>query len=232
MQFFLFSIGVFFIPLLLNGAEVKDILLLNALVFDVGAHVGDKTAYYLSNQVEKIICIEPHPEVLIDLRNRYQNESRVVIEPMGLSDTEGVGLFFPGFGPSISTMSSDWKLGRFKNDKWGPGIWIPVTTLDNMIKKYGVPDFCKIDVEGFEWNVLMGLTYRIPYISFEFVKEFLDKKTKPCLDRLIELGFERFNVMFAYDVEFFFEQWIDSEVLFSFLKNLEDDVSWGDIYAH
>jgi hypothetical protein len=100
-----------------------------------------------------------------------------------------------------------------------------------MIEKYGMPDFCKIDVEGYEWNVLMGLNSRIPCLSFEFAHEFLELKTKACLDRLVQLGFESFNVVFGEGHDFVFQEWIEAETLFSFLQNLQDKLSWGDIYA-
>jgi hypothetical protein len=35
-------------------------------------------------------------------------------------------------------------------------------TLDRLIGQYGVPDFIKIDVEGYEKRVFMGLTQRVP----------------------------------------------------------------------
>ena len=66
--------------------------------------------------------------------------------------------------PTISTMSDKWiKDGRFSNDyKWTKTQLVAVTTLDDLIKEYGSPKFCKIDVEGFEYPVLKGLTKPIP----------------------------------------------------------------------
>jgi hypothetical protein len=43
-----------------------------------------------------------------------------------------------------------------------------VTTLDVAILKYGLPDYCKIDVEGYELEVLTGLSQAIPMISYEY----------------------------------------------------------------
>ena len=45
---------------------------------------------------------------------------------------------------------------------------VKVTTLDDEIKKYGAPSFCKIDVEGLEVDVLRGLSSPIKMISFEY----------------------------------------------------------------
>jgi hypothetical protein len=45
---------------------------------------------------------------------------------------------------------------------------VPVTTLDDTISKLGVPQHCKIDVEGYELEVLKGLSQAIPTPSFEY----------------------------------------------------------------
>ena len=228
-RFFLF---IFTFPFLIYGGELKEFLPSDAKVFDVGANIGNKTAYYLSLGAHQVICIEPHPQVLITLQDRYQYDSRVIIVPRGLSDQPGIVSFFPARSSTISTMAADWMTGRFKNEIWESQIEVPVVTLDAIIAEYGVPDFCKIDVEGYELNVLMGLTHRIPFLSFEFTYEFLEQKTKPSLDRLTQLEFTHFNVSFGESDHFAFEDWIDSDTLFSFLKNSKDNLSWGDIYAH
>ncbi len=224
-------IVLFFSPLGLIANNIKDFLPPHAVIFDVGANIGDKTFYYLSLGASTVLCIEPHPEVVLSLQNRYKGDPRIIIEPLGLSHEPGTLPFFPAKSNTISTMASDWKMGRFKNECWEPEIQVLVTTLDLMIEKYGTPDFCKIDVEGYEWNVLMGLTKHIPYLSFEFAYEFLSAKTKPCIDRLTSIGFTHFNVAFGENPEFIFATWVDAETLFSFLQNLQDTLSWGDIYA-
>ena len=69
---------------------------------------------------------------------------------------------------------------------------VPVTTLDSLIALYGEPDFCKIDVEGFEKEVFKGLSRPLARLSFEFHAEFLGE-TFACLELLRELGLYRFN---------------------------------------
>lgn len=98
----------------------------------------------------------------------------------------------------LSTADEDWKKGRcFKDYTWGCAIDVPATTLNELIETHGMPDFCKIDVEGYELNVLKGMTKPIPYLSFEFAYEFLDQKTKPCLDYLNSFGLQLFQCGYA-----------------------------------
>lgn len=73
-----------------------------------------------------------------------------------------------------------------------------MTTLDDVIAEYGVPGFCKIDVEGYESNVLEALSKRIPYISFEYCHEFLVDSVR-CLDYLERLGVIQLNYAPIFD---------------------------------
>lgn len=56
--------------------------------------------------------------------------------------------------PVLSTSSEDWKLGRFINTVWNQKKDIQIATFDILIKKYGNPRYLKIDVEGYELEVL------------------------------------------------------------------------------
>jgi FkbM family methyltransferase len=46
-------------------------------------------------------------------------------------------------------------------------VTVPVTTLDKAIDEFGVSTFCKMDVEGFEVDVLKGLSKPIPLLTIE-----------------------------------------------------------------
>jgi FkbM family methyltransferase len=48
--------------------------------------------------------------------------------------------------------------GRFSEFEWNDELEVPMRTLDELIREYGVPDFCKIDVEGYEFGVIQGLS--------------------------------------------------------------------------
>ena len=50
--------------------------------------------------------------------------------------------------PVISTLAEHWKTGRFSDSKWDKKIIVDITTLDELIKKFGDPKYIKIDVEA------------------------------------------------------------------------------------
>src|SRR5690606_7912163 len=64
---------------------------------------------------------------------------------------------------------------------------VKVQKLENFIKQFGVPKYIKIDVEGYEYEVLLGLETPVPLLSFEVnLPEFSEEaiKTLDYLDRL------------------------------------------------
>jgi FkbM family methyltransferase len=71
---------------------------------------------------------------------------------------------------------------------------IQTTTLDALIKEHGNPDLIKIDVEGYELQVLKGLSTKEGEICFEWHEES-STELYDCLDRLKELGYEEFGIL-------------------------------------
>jgi FkbM family methyltransferase len=108
-------------------------------------------------------------------------------------------------------------------------INLEMITLDEAIATYGLPKFCKIDVEGFELPVLQGLSSRIPCISFEIAIEFLDEVER-CLERLTNLGYNRFSFAHGESSELAIP-WVDVKDLSTCLRESNDPKLWGDVYA-
>src|SRR5258707_13635155 len=71
-------------------------------------------------------------------------------------------------------------------------VEVPVVTLAALIQRHGIPDFCKLDIEGSEAAALAGLDRPLPALSFEYLTADL-ASTQTCLDRFGELGPNRFN---------------------------------------
>lgn len=229
--------SVFIVPWLLLGREMTSYLPFSPLIFDVGAYHGEKTEKYLRLGARKVICIEPQASCVAILKRKFGYINRVVILELAASDKIGtIPFYINSRAKTISTADLDWQmLTRFTEnpswDTWDIQIEIPTTTLDALIEMYGVPDFCKIDVEGHELFVLKGLTQPIPYMSFEYVPELLDQKTVPCLDHLETLGCPSYNVCFNNTETIACSDWMDREALLGFLRSQKDPGIMGDIYV-
>jgi len=202
------------------------------LCFDVGANVGRFTKIFLELGA-RVVCVEPQEACLQQLYRLFGDNKKVIIVGKALGELEGEGeLMMSEEAPTISTMSSKWKNeGRFSKDhKWTKTQKVPITTLDALILSYGLPKFCKIDVEGFEEPVLKGLTKPMPVISFEFTREFFDD-AKKCINHLLSIGQVKFNCSLGESMKFLFQKWVTPDELYEKIDQLEDERLWGDIYA-
>jgi FkbM family methyltransferase len=200
------------------------------LVFDVGANIGAKAAE-LRARGAQIVCFEPQPDCVERLRERFAGDGGVQIVGKALGRARGSGeLFVCDSANQISTLSRDWQQGRFKEFAWSRSLTAEIDTLDAAIAQFGAPDYCKIDVEGFEVDVLAGLSAPVALLSFEFCKEF-PEKTAACLDRLRSIGFTRFNVSYGETRRFKLADWCGPEELLADLHANRHPLAWGDIFA-
>ena len=223
-----------FIKSYFRKKKSHDVLkLLNSgdLFFDIGAHLGEKSKKILDKNL-KIVMLEPLPQCVKQLKESFKNSKNVEILEKAVGRTVGnMTLEVNSKMPTISTMAKHWKNGRFSNQKWDQIISVEVTTLDHLIKIYGLPNYIKIDVEGFELDVLLGLSQKAGIISFEFTSEFLDQSIK-CLNHLKKIGYSEFNLSIGESRKFFFE-WSNADNLILNLTNesKKNKLLWGDIYC-
>lgn len=206
------------------------------LVFDVGAHLGDRTAAFASLGA-RVVALEPQPGVVRWLRRLVGRHPSVTVRSEAVGASPGVErLAVSRRTPTVSTMSEPWRRGvtegnpGFGGVRWDDSVEVSVVTLDELIETYGVPDFCKIDVEGYEAEVLAGLTGPLPALSVEFVAGQLEV-AKACVRRLQELGVYRFDTVLGEGRDFLFGSWIGGDEMLAWLDRGAAGASSGDIYA-
>ena len=203
------------------------------LAFDIGAHVGDRTEL-LRRAGARVVAVEPHPALSAKLLRTFGADPDVILvaEAVGAEPGEAE-LRWPGKGGlPVASMANEWidrvrASGRF-TVSWDEHVTVPVTTLDALIERHGIPAFCKIDVEGYEERVLAGLSHSVAALSIEFTPEYLDA-TERSLERIAGLGEYRFGVSLGESFELS-EQWTTREQLLARLRELHPR-SFGDVYA-
>ncbi len=202
-----------------------------ALVFDVGANIGTKAATFLQHGAGRVVCFEPQPHCAEAIRRTYAQTSGILVVEKGLSAQEGMmTLSICSQADTISTFSDRWKTGRFSDYRWDYEVDVTVTTLEAMIQEFGRPAFCKIDVEGYEYEVLSGLKSLIPCVSVEFTREGFDDAER-CVRYLDSLGYQEYNVTLGEEERLALAEWVPSGTLLAALRRSSDSLLWGDIYA-
>lgn len=175
-------------------AQKQDLEYMKKLAFDIGANVG-QTIEMLKPIYDKIVAFEANPDLAASLKNKHSNNSDIIIESLGVSNVIGQRKFHLSNCHLTSTFSNEWIYNsRFAGDHtWNEAIDIPTTTLDEIINKYGEPDFIKIDVEGHEYEVFQGLTKLLENTCFAFEwAEELYLKVIDTINHLKSLGYTNF----------------------------------------
>ena len=175
----------------------------DAVIFDVGANIGVTTAIFAAAHPERrVYCFEPSPRA-------FEHLSRTISEN-GLSNCTrmqvalGAAPGFVGFMDNPQSASAS-HLAVEGVTLGGGSISVEVATLDEMVSRLNLTrlDFIKIDVEGFEADVIQGAQQTIkrlrPSVFLEFnsftLIAFRNMNPRALLERVLEL----FPFVYAYD---------------------------------
>jgi FkbM family methyltransferase len=202
------------------------------LVFDVGANVGHY-ALVAASLGATVVAVEPQAALAERLRRRFRGSTRVRVVPCAVGATRGTALLHKTADLSeVASLRPDAaERSRFARDHpFALSESVEVLTLEDLIERHGRPDFCKIDVEGHESAVLLGLRTPIAGLSFEFNREYRDD-TARSLAALSALGAYRFNYALAEEPRLAGPAWRDAAAIEADLWSRPDTLLWGDLYA-
>jgi len=160
-----------------------------AFIFDVGAHTGEDSAYYLQKGFS-VVAVEALPEHVQFLRERFAAESkegRFFLEPVAIGATNEMGTFY------VHPDKSDWHTAR--PQEWRgtfTPITIPFVTFDTISQRYPLPHYIKVDIEESHALVIqsLSLSYRPPFVSFE-----CDDTWEASLAHLDAIGYRGYQVI-------------------------------------
>ena len=188
--------------------DVLDEYLSNDGVFlDIGAWVGPMTMY-AARKCKKCYSIEPSPAAFsmlsknIALNPDIECALTLINCAVGMSDSSGI-LHAKSLINSAATLLS----GSEVSDD--DAVRVPIKSMESLIREYGLGDvsFVKVDVEGYEGQVVPGL---LPLLKANGASLLLS--LHPWLlppeeiDSLLELCLSTFNRVLSDDMKKLFDK--------------------------
>lgn len=203
------------------------------LCFDIGAHVGNRLRVW-AGLGARVVAVEPQPLCMSFLRRVYGSRPDVTLVAEAVGAQPGVQtLHISPANPTVSTLSAEWietvqQDPSFAGVRWEETIPTPVTTLDELIERFGCPAFCKIDVEGYEEQVLAGLSQPLPALSVEYLAA-TRTSALACITRLESLSRYEYNWSPGESHRLQAPHWLDADDMTGVLAGLDEGS--GDVYA-
>lgn len=162
------------------------------LVFDIGAHTGEDTDFYLGKGF-RVVAVEANPNLAAHLTQRFAaaiaDGQLTVLQMAVLRRAEGSTVLY------VNEEHDDWtSTHRDVASKGGMSVTevrVPSTDLVELCTRFGVPYYLKVDIEMGDAAVaesLADLPLIPDYCSFEFHDDEM-------LDLLCAAGYSEFQIV-------------------------------------
>jgi FkbM family methyltransferase len=206
------------------------------ICFDIGANKGDYTQYLLDKGIDKVISVEANKFEAERLLLRFKSSNVVIVNKAISNVRENIKFYICPECDVISTADEEWKNNsRFAADKNRQWIETDIDsiTIDDLIKEYGIPSHIKIDVEGYEYKAILGMSKNYCQIRFEWAEEKADEILLS-IEHLIKLGYTTFGVIAGDTFHMLPDEFMSGEDMLMFMKGKLDanrKELWGMLFA-
>jgi FkbM family methyltransferase len=198
----------------------------------VGAHVGHYSEVF-ADLGGRVVAIEPNPRCCEQLRSLSAVRD-VRVQNCAAGDKHGKVTLQVNENSLLSTVAEDYyEVARStlsQHGRWLESIEVDVATLDELAQRYGRPAFVKVDAEGYDDHVLLGMSFRPSALIFEYTRIFPEVARRCFATPVLSSGYE-FNFRRELDFELASGKWMKpSEIMGRLDEYLGDDV-YGDVIA-
>ncbi len=179
------------------------------IMIDVGAHKGEFLSSFLRiKKIKKFYCFEPQIKIFKKLSGLYKKNKKILLFNNALGEKFIKKKLFLSNFSSTSTMSSynrKSKYLKFKNfilkNKNQKSILVKQRTFDQVFKNINLKkSFLKIDVEGYELNVLKGSKKKIKDVRYILIEHQFFNQYKNNFDKvkkfLVKNNFEVLKIFY------------------------------------
>lgn len=180
-------------------SALYDLVKPGMTVLDVGANIGETSLHFsrLAGAKGSVHAFEPFPATFykLDHHARINKCENIHVHNIALSDKPGV-LFMTDTPGNSGGNRTNFSEGNIK---------VPAETLDSFLVRYPncKPDLIKIDVEGFESNVLLGASETLkkhkPVLFLEVNDLFLNRAGSSANELFSILNSHGYSIVNAAD---------------------------------
>jgi FkbM family methyltransferase len=145
------------------------------LIYDVGAHKGEDTEYYLRKGFS-VVAIEPNPELYAELVAKFRQFldcGRLILLDASISDTAGETVLYVNANSAWATTDPEWVIRNQKLGASSTPVIVKSERFKTILQNCGMPYYLKIDIEGADTlclDALKGFSSRPQYVSIESTK--------------------------------------------------------------
>ena len=145
--------------------SILDFINPEDLIFDIGGNIGQYSLFFCSITKDKgrVVSFEPNKECydFLNFNLNYNNIKNVETFNIGVGHKDITESFYEDniTGGRLSSFHKEINL-KISDSK------IKIKKLDTIINEIGEPNFIKVDVEGYEINVLKGLNTDLKNCKF------------------------------------------------------------------
>ncbi len=175
--------------------RIEPLISSNDIVFDIGANIGVVTNWF-AHRCQHVHAFEPHPDNFETIKSQQElrNMKNITLHDIALGkDNSKMQLHVKRFHGhhSLGDVASSQTVGR---------IEVNVRTVDEIFEELKIDkiNFMKIDVEGFESDVLRGASgllqnKKIDYILFEIqdtILRSINKTSREAFQLIFDAGYQ------------------------------------------